>query len=90
MSMIVESSTDSTLSTSHPNSFITNDFTQLSEIHKKNVRLNARKPDIVRKCSLHTVNLIQFVMRKKIQTRNFVIFKYFFLTSDIEIHDFFG
>ena len=38
MSMIVESSTDSTLTTSHPNSFITKDSTQLSEIHKKNVK----------------------------------------------------
>ena len=40
MSMIVESSTDSTLTTSHPNSFITNDSTQLSEIHKKNVNIS--------------------------------------------------
>ena len=40
MSMNVESSTDSTLTTSHPNSFITNDSAQLSEIHKKNVNIS--------------------------------------------------
>ena len=40
MSMIVESSTGSTLATSHPNSFITNDSNQLSEIHKKNVNIS--------------------------------------------------
>ena len=40
MSMIIEPSTNRIVSTNHPNSFITNDYSELSEIHKKNINIS--------------------------------------------------